>query len=80
MFHALIVPQVDLKIPDGRVRRRLEAKSLSKAREVQIEGLTLDEFSKLEITEQFLHLRKSIPDGWKPVSFKDDTRTITVPK
>lgn len=59
MFHALIVPQVDLKIPEGRVRRRLEAKSLSKAREVQIKGLTLDEFAKLELVDQFYHLRKS---------------------
>lgn len=68
-FYALICPVEKEKVKSARNRRR-ESKLLSKARTMRIDGMSLDLFGKLSVTNQFLHLRKFIPEGWRPVDFK----------
>lgn len=70
-FYALIVPVPAEKFASARNRRRREAKLLDKAKEILIPGMTLTRFYGLSMTEQFLHLRAHVPDGWRPASFKE---------
>lgn len=69
-FYALICPVEKEKVKSARNRRRRESKLLSKARTMRIDGMSLDLFGKLSVTNQFLHLRKFIHEGWRPVDFK----------
>ena len=69
-FIALLVPVPREKFASARNRRRREAKLLDQAREITITGTDLATFNTMSETDQFLHLRKFIPDGWRPVDLK----------
>lgn len=70
-FHALIVPAPKESYSSARNRRRREAALLRQAREIRITGMTLADFGKMSVTDQFLHLRRFVPEGWRPVDFKE---------
>jgi hypothetical protein len=75
-FRALIVKQVRYEL-SGRQRRRAERASEKKSKWVTVRGMRLDEFSRLSITDQFIHLRGFIPDGWRPLRFEVVTPPLT---
>lgn len=70
-FYALIVPVPAEKNSNARNRRRREAKLLDQAKEILIPGMSLIRFHGLTEAQQFLHLVKFVPKGWRPVSFKE---------
>lgn len=70
-FYALIVPVEKERFKSARNRRRRGAKLLDDAREILISGMTFEAFGKLTVTGQFQHLKSQVPDGWRPVDFKE---------
>ena len=70
-FIALIVPVPREKHSSARNRRRREAALLAKAREIRIDGMSLATFRSMSVFDQFAHMFRSVPDGWRPVSFKE---------
>lgn len=67
-LRVVIIPSISEEEERRMSRRNYRRTVLDKARVFGVSGITYAEFMTKSVTEQFLILRKFIPDNWRPAA------------